>query len=336
MNAGTRHVHTISVVVPVYRGATTVEELVEQLAPLNNAFVTEAGHLARVDEVLLVHDCGPDASDEAIRQLASKYDWVRPIWLSRNYGQHAATLAGMASSGGAWVTTMDEDGQHDPKDLGPMLDRAMAEQVDVVYASAVNAPPHGFVRNTLSRLAKRSVRWMTGNDQAASFSSFRFMLGEVARSVAAYSGSGVYLDVALGWVAGRVTTCPVRLRVGSDRPSGYSYRSLMSHYWRMVITSGTRLLRMVSLAGIALAMTGFLFALYAVLARLFGAVDVQGWASVMVVVLLSAGAMLFAMGIVAEYVGVAVNMAMGKPLYLMVTDRSQGPHGWAPDQGDSG
>jgi undecaprenyl-phosphate 4-deoxy-4-formamido-L-arabinose transferase len=328
--SGRSHEHTISVVVPVYRGATTIEDLVEQLAEWHEAFTTAAGHVARVDEVLLVHDCGPDESDDAIRRLTVTHDWVRAIWLSRNYGQHAATLAGMASSGGCWVVTMDEDGQHDPGDLGPMLDRAMAEQADVVYAAGVNKPPHGLLRNVASRLAKRSVHLMTGNPQTADFNSFRFILGEIARSVAAYSGSGVYLDVALGWVAGRITTCPVRLRIGSNRPSGYGFRSLLSHYWRMVVTSGTRLLRMVSLIGMALALAGFAFAVYTIAARTLGLVTVEGWASVMVVVLIGVGVVLFALGVVAEYVGVAVNMAMGKPLYLMVTDRSEGPHGWAP------
>lgn len=328
--------HTISVVVPVYRGATTLPGLIDELAPLQKPFTTEDGHLVRVDEVLLVHDCGPDNSDEVIRSLAAAHDWVRPVWLSRNYGQHAATLAGMACSGGDWVATMDEDGQHNPADLGPMLDRAMSERADVVYASPLNPPPHGVLRNTASKLAKTSVRWMTGNEQASSFNSLRLVLGEIARSVAAYSGSGVYLDVALGWVAGRISTCPVHLRVEGGRPSGYGFRSLMSHYWRMVITGGTRLLRMVSIAGVLLALAGFAFALYVVAARAFGVVAVQGWASVMVVVLISSGAVLFALGVVAEYVGVAVNMAMGKPLYLIVTDRSRGPLGPEPDPRDGG
>ena len=59
--------HTISVVVPVYRGETSLPELVAELAGLREWFRTPAGHLARVEEVLLVHDCGPDGSDRAIR-----------------------------------------------------------------------------------------------------------------------------------------------------------------------------------------------------------------------------------------------------------------------------
>jgi polyisoprenyl-phosphate glycosyltransferase len=328
--------HTLSVVVPVYRGETTLEKLVAELAPWRDPFLTAGGHRARLEEVLLVHDCGPDRSDEVIRRLAAAHEWVRPVWLSRNYGQHAATLAGMASSGGDWVATMDEDGQHDPRDLGPMLDVAVEERADVVYAKPVNPPPHGPFRNAASRLAKSSVRWLTGNDNASSFNSLRLMLGEIARSVAAYSGSGVYFDVALGWVARRITTCPATLRAEWNRPSGYSIRSLMSHYWRMVITSGTRLLRIVSISGVLIALAGFALAVFVVVARTLGPFPVQGWASVMVVVLIGTGAVLFALGVVAEYVGVAVNMAMGKPLYLITTDREAGPHGWTTKPPEAG
>jgi len=122
--------HAVSVVIPVYQGARTLPPLLRELAPMADGFNTPLGYRARIAEVLLVHDNGPDDSAKVIRELAEKYDFVRPVWLSRNYGQHPATLAGMASSGGDWIVTMDEDGQHDPAAIGPMLDVAMTEQAD--------------------------------------------------------------------------------------------------------------------------------------------------------------------------------------------------------------
>ena len=61
------------------------------------------------------------------------------------------------------------------------------------------------------------------------------------------------------------------------------------------------------------------------MARLLGGAEVQGWASVIVTVLITGGAVLFSLGVSAEYVGVAVNMAMGKPLYLIISDPAHGP-----------
>jgi glycosyltransferase involved in cell wall biosynthesis len=319
--------HAVSVVVPVYRGADTLDALVAELALLTRSFRTPQGRAARVGEVLLVHDCGPDDSDLVIRRLAAEHAWVRPVWLSRNFGQHAATLAGMASSGGDWVATLDEDGQHDPGCLGAMLDQAMAERADVVYAAPVNPAPHGMLRNLASRWAKRTLRWMTGNQDASSFHSYRLVLGEVARSVAAYAGPGAYLDVALGWVARRITTCPVRLRSEGGRASGYRLRTLLSHYWHSVLTGGTRLLRAVSLLGLLLATIGFGLAVVLVWMRLEHSIEPAGWTSLAVVALVTSGAILLALGVIAEYVGVAVHMAMGRPLYVIVGDSHDGPLG---------
>ena len=319
---------TISVVVPVYQGAATLGSLLTELAPFTEPFLTPAGSNAQVSEVLLVHDNGPDTSAAVIRELAERYPFVRPIWLSRNYGQHPATLAGMASSGGDWIVTLDEDGQHDPDAIGALLDTALADGADVVYARPTNEAPHGPIRNRASRMAKSVVRASSRNAGAADFHSFRLVLGEIGRAVAAYAGSGVYLDVALSWVARKVVTCPVRLRAEGDRPSGYSYRSLSSHFWRMVLTSGTRALRLVSLMGVLFATAGLLLAVYFLLAQwIFHADTPAGWPSLMVVLLICSGAILFALGVIAEYLGVAVNMAMGRPLYLIVSDPSEGPLG---------
>ncbi len=86
--------------------------------------------------------------------------------------------------------------------------------------------------------------------------------------MAAYSGSGVYLDVAMGWVAGTRGHFPITLRDEGQRESGYSTRRLFSHFWRMVLTSGTRGLRFVSALGIAFAVLGVLLAIYILIATL--------------------------------------------------------------------
>ncbi len=320
--------HTISVVVPVYQGERTLPTLLAELAPLTEEFQTPAGHRLRVAEILLVNDNGPDASAPVMRGLAEQYPFVRTVWLSRNFGQHAATLAGMASSGGDWIVTMDEDGQHNPAFIAPMLDVAMARLADVVYAEPTNPAPHGFVRNLASRTSKRLLRASTHDVNATEFQSYRLVLGEISRSVAAYAGAGVYLDVALAWVARKVATCPVELRGEGGRPSGYSLRSLSSHFWRMILSSGTRALRLVSLLGIAFAAGGFLLALYFFVAKLvWNLSSPAGWPSLMVALLVVSGAILFSLGVIAEYIGVAVNMAMGKPLYLIVSDPGDGPLG---------
>ena len=319
--------HEVSVVIPVYQGERTLGPVVDELADSLVQRSSPAGRAYRVTEVVLVHDCGPDASDVTIRELAARHDWVRPVWLSRNFGQHAATLAGIAASGSEWVVTMDEDGQHDPERIGALLDTAMSEQADVVYARATNEPPHGAVRNAASRGAKWLVERLAKGAPAADFSSYRLVLGEVARSVAAYAGPGIYLDVAISWVARRSATCPVAMRSEGDRPSGYTMRRLVSHFWRLVLSSGTRPLRWVSALGAAAVLLAPVVALGLIAGRASGRWEVPGWTSTMILLMVATGVILFSLGVIAEYVGLAVNMAMGKPLYLPVRDRREGPLG---------
>ena len=320
------HTHRISVVVPVYRAATTLRGLVEEIVPFTTETVSPAGHRFVVEQVLPVWDNGPDDSDRVIRELAAEYAFLRPVWLSRNFGQHPATMAGMASTGGDWIVTMDEDGQHDPAQIGRMLDTALAESASVVYAQPTNPPPHGPFRNAASRTAKKILSAVMDQDVAQNFNSYRLMLGETGRALAAYAGPGVYLDVALGWIARKVSTCPMEMR-SEDRPSGYSLRSLVAHFVRMMVTSGTKGLRLVTYTGILLGLLGVVLTIVLVASAFVSPAPVQGWTSTMCVLLIGMGLILVSLGIVAEYIGVTVNTAMGKPLYLIASDPQAGPLG---------
>jgi polyisoprenyl-phosphate glycosyltransferase len=317
--------HEISIVVPVYRGAAQLAGLIGDIEPHTKSSTTPGGRPYRVVETVLVHDCGPDDSDRVMRELEGRHDWVRPVWLSRTYGQHAATIAGMACSGGEWIVTMDEDGQHDPADIGNLLDAALHERKALVYAKPVNRAPHPKFRRITSRLSKKLLNALSGGTDASLFHSYRLVLGEYGRSVAAYAGHGIYLDVALSWVAGHPATAPVMLREEGERVSGYSFRTLMSHFWRMVVTSGTRGLRIVSMLGATFAGLGILLAAVLAITRIAGNSVLQGWTSLMVALLVCTGMILFCLGVIAEYVGVAVNMAMGKPLYLLINDPGRSP-----------
>src|SRR5438046_617364 len=278
-------VHTISVVVPVYMGEKTLAPLVAEIEPLIRTGRTPQGNLFRVSEVILVHDCGPDNSDTVMEQLAEQYPVVKLIWLARNFGQHAATLAGTASSTSEWVVTMDEDGAHDPADIGRFLDRALTTGAQLVYALPENPASHGVVRNLLSAVTKRLlVCLLVGDDVVSRFHSYRLISGEIARSLAAYCGYNVYLDVALAWfVAGRAH-CPARLRTPWRSGSGYSYRSLAAHFWRLVLTSGVRPLRVISFLGIGSILLSAAISVWAIWSWITGHVAVPGWTSLTIMI----------------------------------------------------
>jgi hypothetical protein len=311
---------SVSVVVPVYSGTTTLPDLLAELAPLHDGATTPAGRPFLVSEVLLVWDRGPGGSDDAIRQLQAAYSWVRPVWLSRNFGQHAATLAGMTSSGGEWIVTMDEDGQMDPAFIGPMLDTAYEQSAQLVYASPTNPPPHGAIRNIGSRFAKWFFVRFLADQEFAEFNSFRLIHGEVGRSVAAYTGTGVYLDVALSWVVAAVATCPVTMRQEGRPKGGYNYSRLFSHFGRLVVSSGTKPLVFVTVIGMLFVVLGALAAIWVAYNAIVSSLPVTGWASMFVALMVVGGAVMMSLGIIAQYIGASTNMSLGKPLYVVVRD----------------
>lgn len=312
-------VYRISLVVPVYRGERTLSSLVDEILPLTVEQETAAGHRFVVGELLLVHDCGPDRSDRTIEALAEQHVVVRPVWLSRNYGQHAATLAGMASATGDWVVTLDEDGQQNPSDIAAMLDMALGDALQLVYARPTNPPPHGWLRNACSRGAKVLTGKLLGNKNIGQFNSFRMVEGEIARTLAAYCGNGVYLDMGLYWITGRIGHCPLQLREEIDRPSGYTFWKLLAHFWNLIFTTGTRPLRLITILGFGSVVLAIAIAMYALFGKLWGNVPVQGWASLLIIVAFFSGCILTSLGVIAEYLVVTMGIVMGKPLYVITT-----------------
>jgi polyisoprenyl-phosphate glycosyltransferase len=320
----TQYLHEMSVVIPVFQGEATLPGLIDELVPYTTEFSTPMGFRAVIREVVLVWDHGSRDSATVMRVLRQKYSWIRTVWLSRNFGQHSATLAGISSTVGAWIVTMDEDGLHNPAFIPNMLDRAIQENAQLVYSKPLNAAPHGFLRN----IASRTTKWIFGRFLNSSsrfdFSSYRLLLGEIGRSTAAYCGPDVYLDVAFGWVTQSITYCDVELR-SEGRASSYSYKRLLSHFWRMVISSGTRPLRLVTVMGLGSSFVGILMALYFAYRRVINDIAIAGWTSTMVLLLLIGGIIIGSLGVIAEYVGVSVKMAMGKPNYLITQDPQNNP-----------
>ena len=197
---------------------------------------------------------------------------------------------------------------------------ALSHRAQLVYADPQDSLPHGALRNFSSRVAKwLFVRVLAGRE-FESFNSYRLIHGEIGRNVAAYTGSGVYLDVALTWVVSTVCTAPVVNRVEGRPASNYSFSRLLGHFGRLVVSTGTRPLLFVSLIGAVFVALGAVLTVYVIAGSLLGDIPVGGWASTFVAILVVGGATLLSLGIIAQYVGASTNMSLGKPLYVTVRD----------------
>lgn len=310
--------HAISVVIPVFRIDEELPSLLDELKFLRATQKSPGGRQFEVLETVLVFDGDEAARAAQLQALTADRDGVRVVWLSRNFGQHPATLAGMSASVGEWIVTMDEDGQFPPSSIGPLLDCALDTQCPVVYGQPSVPTPHPLWRRLGSWIARTLFNLLIGSGKWARFSSFRLILGELGRSVGAYCTNEVYLDVALSWVSPRSTSTKVTYR-NERSASGYRFKKLFSHFLRMFLTLGTRPMRVFAALGGLAGVGGFALAAGLIYRRVVLGFP-AGFASTLALLLILAGLILLGLAILSEYVGLIVRSSIGRPLYVVTAN----------------
>lgn len=313
----------LSTVTPVYRGEAYLTDLVAELERVR-AQLEDASIPLRLAESVFVVDDASDRSESVLRELASSRPWMKVVTLSRNFGQHPATVAGILQTTGDWVATLDEDLQHHPKHLLPLLATAVGNQADIVYGQPRTAVHRSSFRNFGSRTVKNILFWLTGNKRAKSFNSFRVVRGSLAREAASLATYGTYLDVALCWFTTRIHTLALTLEDPRDAAeSGYSLSGLVRHALRMMMSSQIRGIGFIAAGGLASALLAAVGLAGAVAIKFFAPelADTQGWASLMSAILFFGGGSVFLGAVGLAYLVAIHQHSLGKPTYFAV-DRS--------------
>ncbi|MFN8531218.1 MAG: glycosyltransferase [Anaerolineae bacterium] len=299
---------SLSVVVPVYRSEDSLPELA---AALN----TVLPQVAERYELVLVCDGSPDHSWDVIEQLCAQYPWVRGIHLMRNYGQHNALLCGVRSAQYDIVATMDDDLQHPPEELAQLLQK-LNEGFDVVYGSPAQEQ-HGLWRDLASQVTKWALQSSMSVDIARRVSAFRVFRTRLRDAFATYGSPYVNLDVLLTWGTTRFAAVTVRHDARKYGASNYTFRKLVTHALNMITGFSVVPLQIASLLGFAFAAFGGLVLIYVIgRAALFGIV-VPGFAFLASTIALFAGAQLFALGIIGEYLARVHFRTMDRPVYTV-------------------
>ena len=300
-------VPTISVVVPVYRSQESLRELHRRIAaavePLDPHF-----------ELILVEDCGGDRSWEVIEELARTDPRVRGIRLSRNFGQHAATICGFAHARGQWIATLDDDLEQAPEYLAALYKKAQ-EGFDLVYG-VYPERTHKSWRNVTSNLA----RWLFNkaipslND---AYTSYRLIRGDIARALTQFDSPFPFVDGYLSWLTNRYATVEVPHGVRAHGTSNYTFRKLLTHTINIFVTFSDLPLRLASWIGLLFFLVGMGWLGVIVIGKLFGLITVSGFASIMAAIILFGGIQLLILGIFGEYLGRMNFKSSRKPLFLV-------------------
>ncbi len=316
---------SVSLVVPVYSGEDYLVPLTDAIESVRRNWLDKDFPML-IAEAIFVDDHSRDNSDKLLAELADKYSWMTYLQLSRNFGQHPATIAGILHTAGDWVVTLDEDLQHHPDRIIELLERAVTTSSDLVYARPVGAVHGKRSRDTSSRLFKRLMVWLTGNPYINKANSFRLIRGEVARGAASACNYETYLDVALYWFTTSIEVMDMKMtdeRFQQTGKSGYSFRSLISHARRMLVTSQIKVLRVGALLGVMAVMMTIALALFIFIQKIVSpeSVPVQGWTSTIISIFFFGGITLMMISVLLEFVSTLVQSTLGKPSYFLV-DRS--------------
>ena len=316
---------TISIVVPVYSGQDYLPQLIEEISTLRSAW-EENNHTVQLLEAIFVNDCAIDQSGTILEKAAIRFPWVKGITLSKNYGQHPATVAGILYSSGDWIATLDEDLQHSPNNIIDLL-RVVAETgADIVYAKPTNNVHRRGYRDFASRTYKKILSRLTGNPIIRQFNSFRLIRGAVARAAASVCSHDTFFDVSLNWFTNRVESLQLEMhdsRYAKTGKSSYNIYKLLSHARRMITSSQTKLLRFGAAIGI-LAMLVSIILVISILYGYFmntGDYNVRGWTSLFIAIMFFGGISAFLIGIALEYLTNIVLHFQGKPVFFVI-DRS--------------
>src|SRR5688572_11633514 len=320
------HFITLSTVTPVYRGAQTLRPLVVELDCYRKELIASSCPL-RLIESIFVDDGSDDGSSIVLAELSDEYDWVHVITLSRNYGQHPATVAGILYSSSDWVATLDEDLQHHPKFLNELLDNAVTNNFDIIYANPVQSVHESVIRDMSSRRIKWLVAKLTKNKFMPLFNSFRMIRGNIARGASAVSIDQTYFDVALSWFTTRINGVKLPLkdmRYIQSSKSGYSLRSLLSHARRLLLTSNVKFIRFGAVTGLIVMTLAIFGGITTIVVKLMypEIIKAEGWASVMIVTLFLGGLSAFLIGMVLENLSIILMQTHGKPKFFDVDRRS--------------
>ena len=300
----------ISLVIPVYNEEGNLPLLMNRIRPVMSA-------LRRPWELILVDDGSRDRSLEILKEF-TLYPEVRVMELTRNYGQHAAILAGFSIVRGGIVVTLDADLQN-PQEEIPRLIEAMEEGSFDVVGTIRRGRKDSLLRIIPSRIVNMVARKITGvrmTDWGCMLRAYRRTV--VERMIACHEHA-TFIPALATHFGKRVTEIEVAHEERHGGKSNYPLRKLINLQFDLVASFSEFPIKLIMYGGILLATLGVCFGLLLVIARLlYGAIwAAQGVFTLFAILFVFVGLQFFALGLIGEYIGRIYREVRKRPEYVI-------------------
>lgn len=285
----------ISFVIPCYRSGHTITAVVEELKRTMPS-------LPQYDyELILVNDSSPDNTLEVISSLAMHDEHITAVDLAKNFGQHAALMAGFHHCKGDIIVCLDDDGQTPANEVGKLLAK-LEEGYDVVYAS-YETKKHSSFRNWGSKINNKMTEIMLGKPKELQIPSYlaarRFIIDEML----SYTHCFPYVDGLILRTTSNICNVPINHRARAEGESGYTLAKLFGLWMNGFTSFSVKPLRLASYFGAFSALVGFIYALVIIIKKFVDSSVPVGWSSSMALMLVLGGLILLVLGICGEYIG---------------------------------
>ena len=302
----------ISILIPCYNEAQSLPILIPKLEDIANT-------LSQYNwEFLCVNDGSKDDTLDVLRELRQMYNRVNYIDLSRNYGKENAMLAGFDYVKGDCMVIMDADLQHPPHVIIQMLEK-WEEGYDDVYASRLSRGKESWLRKKLSLLYYRILQRSTRLEVLPNVGDFRLLDRRCINALKQMRENNRYTKGMYCYIGFKKTyvTFETEDRIAGE--SSMNYKTLINLAIEGILSYTTVPLRIATVIGVLTSLFAFIYMLVVFIKTLLYGDPVQGYPTMMIVILFLGGIQLLALGILGEYIGRIFTETKNRPVYFVRT-----------------
>lgn len=299
----------VSFVIPCYRSEHTLPHVVAEIEKTMK-------ELSQYEyEIILVNDCSPDNTVEVIRGLCSENKAIKGISFSRNFGQHAALMAGLRQSQGDYMVCLDDDGQTPADEAGSLLAK-LEEVYDAVYAR-YDHKKHSAFRNLGSKVNEMMTRIMLDKPAELYISSYFAVRRFVVEDMIRYENSYPYVIGLVLRATKNITNVLVKHREREEGSSGYTLKKLLGLWFNGFTAFSVKPLRIATAIGTFFACLGFLYGFYTIIKRFVNPEVPMGFSSMMSAIVFFGGMIMVLLGLIGEYIGRIYISLNNSPQYVV-------------------